>query len=163
MTLATQVWRGAKLASLVLAISAAALVIWLANGGADLPRHPRLVSVGTGFPDMLAGAEFTLAVSGAGGSPAQPQPWGIAFGPLRFLVHPDGYIFAGEGAPDWREFPHVKRWRNELYLHASEGDIAFYVNREFVVRLPVPAPGPVTLIGAVDRTALAITLWQPGW
>ncbi|MGQ9907646.1 MAG: hypothetical protein ACUVS2_02305 [Candidatus Flexifilum sp.] len=159
MTFAIGVWRGVKLAGLLAVGGAIALLMWLANGGADLPRHPRLISQGAGFPPALAAAEFTLAVGAATGRSA--QPWGIACGPLRLLVHPAGYVYAGDGAPDWREFPHVSRWRNELYLHVDERGSAFYINRELVARLPAPGFGPIALIGAEDLSAVSTTLWLP--
>ncbi|OYT68296.1 MAG: hypothetical protein CFK52_15375, partial [Chloracidobacterium sp. CP2_5A] len=71
------------------------------------------------------------------------------------------YVYAGDGAPDWREFPHVSRWRNELYLHVDERGSAFYINRELVARLPAPGFGPIALIGAEDLSAVSTTLWLP--
>lgn len=161
MTPALWMWRGAKWLSLLCGMGLIALVIGLAQGGADLPHHALRVHDGSGFPPTLDGDPLTVQVSASTRDP--DQPWGIDVGPVRFLVHPHGYVFVGQGVVAWREFPHVRRSQNELYVHTDEGGAVFYVNRERVTRLPPLGPVTVTLVDAPDGLInLWTTVWQPG-
>lgn len=154
-------WRSAKWISLLAGLGLIALLIGLAQGGADLPHHAQRDPDRVGFPPALDGDRLTVAVSASTRDP--DQPWGIAFGPVQFLVHPDGYVFVGEGTIAWREFPHVRRWQNELYVHADGGGAVFYVNRERVTSLPPLGAVTVTLVDAPDGLSnLRTSVWRPG-
>lgn len=149
-------WRiliGGLLATLVLLIGG---VVWLAAGGAALPRHPVLARQVTVTTHTITEPVASILIE------SDAPVWAVELGDDSiFRVHTDGYIALDSPTatlPGWTTFPHIRRTANRVYIHQTATTATIWVNDERAGSFP---PGVRVTIALPSSQTARVTVWLP--
>lgn len=133
-TISPLLWRVMQVNFFIIFIGGVIVALLLINGAAD-PTREQLISLNHPARGDVT-APFTLELTG---ETAFALTCDIQT--LNFRIRDDGYFSVDADQPDWRQFHHILRGDNALYLHVDEsGRFTFRINHEIAAHGEIQFP-----------------------